>query len=406
MKPTSKKDLNIPCTSVIGSAYFGINVVLCIYSPLLSLFIAKYTDSNFVIGLMLTLGYIISAIVQPYFGARSDNTSSRMGRRKPYILVGMPLAAIFFFLIPYEQGFASLILFIVIFNVMLGVYRVPTMSLMPDLIKKEQWSNANGIINFMGGIGALVAYFLCSMLYNKDPHYPFIVGALVTLLSFALIMIFIKEKPGLEKRQEKKSGGAIKALGEIIKAQDKSALLILLSVFFRFLAYSGMEAFIVLYGIHHLGLAGSQGTYVLAIMSVTFIAVAIPSGIVATKFGKKRVITIGLVMFFAAMVGFIFVKSFLVMALISPLGGIGYALINTNVYPMLLGTADKSKVGAYAGLYYLAFSLAYIIGPTLYGKIIDMAGYGILFVFSAIIVALALLCFVKVKKDEITSVEE
>ncbi len=135
-------------------------------------------------------------------------------------------------------------------------------------------------------------------------------------------------------------------------------------------------------------------------MSLTFILAAIPSGIAATKFGRKKTITVGLAMFFAAMLGYIFAKDFLIMALLSPLGGIGYAFVNTNVFPMLLNTADESKIGAYAGLYYFSISLAYIIGPTIFGKVIDLAGYESLFIFAAFLIAAAFLCFINVKNDD------
>ncbi|MEP6468361.1 MAG: MFS transporter [Chloroflexota bacterium] len=47
------------------------------------------------IGLITTAGVLIAILVQPTMGAISDHTRSRLGRRKPYILIGTFLDLLF-----------------------------------------------------------------------------------------------------------------------------------------------------------------------------------------------------------------------------------------------------------------------------------------------------------------------
>lgn len=392
--------LNYSKTLIIGLGYFCINISLCLYGPFIPLFINNYTDSKFVIGLITTIGYIIAALFQPYFGALSDKTTSKVGKRKLYLLIGMPLSALFFLLIPYEWSFISLVIFIIGFNFALSIYRVPSMSLMADTTPEKHWNTANGIINFLGGIGALFAYFVGAKLYEKDKHYPFIMVAAVLILSVILIYSFIKEKSNIIEKKDKEIG-VINSFKEIMKNEDKSPLYLLFSIFFRFMGYNGAETFITLYGLHYLHIKAGDAAILLGIMALSFIIFAIPSGILASKIGRKKAITLGLSLLFCAFLIDALFGSFIVIALMGPIAGLGYALININAYPMLLGMADKNRIGVYTGLYYFFYSIAAILAPPLFGKFIDVMGYGVLFFISCVLLLFAMLCFMFVKESDV-----
>lgn len=399
MKSKSEK-LNLSKTSIIGLGYFSINVTLCLYGPFVPLFINQYTNSKFIIGLITMIGYVIGALFQPYFGAMSDKTSNRFGKRKPFLLIGMPLSALFFVLIPYEGNFLSLVLFIIGFNFMLSVYRVPAMSIMADQTPEKFWNKANGIINFLGGIGALIAYFVGSKLYDMDKHYPFILVAVILIICVIMINLFINEKSPAVNIKKEEHISVLTSCYEIMKDKDKSAVLLLFSIFFRFMGYNGIETFLTLYGTKYLHISASNAALLLGVMALSFIIFAIPSGIVASKIGRKKAITVGLLFMFLTFILDAITQDFTVIALLSPFGGLGYALININAYPMLLGMAGDKKIGVYTGLYYFAYSIAAIIAPPLFGKFIDSLGYGSMFYVSCILLLFALFSFIFVKGNE------
>lgn len=386
-------------TGIIGLGYFSINVTLCLYGPFLPLMLNRYTNSKFVIGLITTIGYLIGAVLQPYFGAKSDRTSSKFGKRKPYLLIGMPLSALFFVLIPYEGSFFSLLMFIIGFNIMLSVYRVPAMSIMADQTPKEYWNKANGIINFIGGIGALIAYFIGSLLFDMNKHYPFILVLCLLLISVIIINCLIDEKHVVKNVVETEKVSVVRAFIEIAKDKDKSAMLLLLSIFFRFMGYNGIEAFLTLYGTRYLKVSASSAAILLGLMALSFIIFAIPSGIIASKIGRKKAITLGIVFMTSVFLIDAITQKYLIIALLSPLGGFGYALININAYPMLLNMGGQKKVGMYTGLYYFSYSIATIIAPVLFGEILDVFGYGTMFFISATLLIITLLSFVFVKEE-------
>ena len=52
------------------------------------------------IGAIMVIDNVFGVIFQPLFGKISDRTHSRLGKRRPYLLFGIPAAALFFILIP------------------------------------------------------------------------------------------------------------------------------------------------------------------------------------------------------------------------------------------------------------------------------------------------------------------
>ena len=85
--------------------------------------------------------------------------------------------------------------------------------------------------------------------------------------------------------------------------------------------------------------------------------------------------------------------------------GIAWALININSLPMVVDMTDASRIGTYTGLYYLFSTLAAILGPILYGFIIQYSKgqYNLLMLISPIFMLGALISISGVKRGEIQS---
>jgi len=391
--------LNYKNTFLLGFGFFCISIVWPLYNAFVPVFISKYISSAMLIGFVMTFDNIAAITLQPFFGALSDRTWSKRGRRMPYLMVGIPLSAAFFSLIPYEFSLISLIIFAMGFNIMMSIYRAPTVALMPDLTPSQHRSKANGIINLMGGVGAVLALFVGPMLYDMNRVYPFAAAAVLMIIALFILIKTIREpeKPAIEDKEET---GILKAFYEILTSKDKSALLLLIAIFLWFVAYQGVEALFTLYGLKYLGLKESASAFLLSFFSLTFLLFAIPSGFIATRIGRRKTIMAGIVGLIAVFMLITFFKDTTYIAILLGIGGIFWALININSYPMVVEMTTENKIGAYTGLYYFFSSLAAISGPPLLGFIIDFVGYGALFIISVSFLLLALLTMMFVRKGE------
>src|SRR3990172_4176953 len=90
-------------TFLLGFGFFGISILWPLFNSLIPPMLEDLGLSALVTGFILTWDNIINMFVQPWVGSRSDRTRSRFGRRKPWLMVGAPLAALFFILVPFMR---------------------------------------------------------------------------------------------------------------------------------------------------------------------------------------------------------------------------------------------------------------------------------------------------------------
>jgi len=387
-------------TWLLGFGFFSISITWALYNAFVPYFLERYISSVALIGFFMTIDNYFALFLQPWIGSRSDRTHTRFGRRMPYLLIGMPLGALFTAIIPFHNGLATLLLFMVLMNLAMSLYRSPTVSLMPDITEERRRTRANGIINFMGGVGSILAFGAGSMLYNAHPSLPFIAAAVVTLASLLILTVFIKERrdaPGYQAQTEAKSAVSFK------KQLNRTTALLLAAIFFWFVAYQGVETLFTLYGKNEMGLTESQASFSLTFFSLAFVLFAIPSGWLGSRFGKKRVISIGVLGLLIVFSLVPLVESLLVLRILLTVGGLFWACININSYPFIVSTGSEDSIGMRTGMYYLVSSLAAISSPPLLGKLIDSMGYSILFYCAAGSMLLALICVLMIRHPESSS---
>jgi maltose/moltooligosaccharide transporter len=401
---------------LLGFGFFGVSVIWAVYNAFVPIFLSQKFGLPVVwVGFFMTLDNIAALFIQPPVGAWSDRLRTKLGRRLPFILVGAPISAVAFGLIPLA---AVLPLFVACTSTLLlsmALWRTPVVALMPDITPSEKRSQANGVINFMGGLGAIIAFIGGATLYDMNPAFPFWLGSILVILASALVLIFIREPKNYEEGE--KQPGMFASLMEVMSDRDKSALRILLAIFFWFLGYTAIEAFFTLYSVNHLGLEPSDGSRLLGQLSLFFVLFALVSGFIGGKIGRKLTISIGLVMMIILLLGIFalpvstlttVVTKLPVLGVVPVIGlflmvaGIAWALININSLPMVVDMTTAARIGTFTGLYYLFSTLSAIVGPNLNGLIIQLSGnnYNLVMIVGALFMAVALAFILGVKRGE------
>ncbi len=386
-------------TFLIGFGFFGISIIWPLFNSLIPPMLEDLGLTAGVIGFILTWDNIINMFLQPWVGSRSDRTRSRYGRRKPWLMLGAPLAAVFFILVPFvRENFVAIALAILGTNIGMALFRSPTEAYLGDLFKAEERSKANGVINLMGGLGAAIALFGGGALYKVGVPLPFIVGSGVMLIAIGIVLLVVREPQAPELASEDDSQPGLRHhLREVSQDEDRSGLYLLGAILSWFVGWNAMEAFFTLYARNVLGISVGSGTQMLTAFAALLILFAIPSGLIATRIGRKPAIITGLSgMVVGLLVGFFLRNPTLMLVLLAVMGAF-WALVNINSLPMVYDMADEKSIGAYTGLYYFASSIAAILGPILAGQLIDFTNYQSIWAFSAIFLALALYLVSQVK---------
>jgi maltose/moltooligosaccharide transporter len=410
---------------LLGFGFFGISVIWGVYNAFVPVFLAeKFQLDVRWIGFFMTLDNIAALLIQPPVGAWSDRLRTPIGRRMPFILIGAPIGAIAFGFIPVA---AILPLFVACTSTLLlsmAFWRTPAIALMPDITPSPFRSQANGIINLMGGVGAILSFMVGASLYELNPAYPFWMGSVLVIVAGLMVFAFIREPKDFAPSPEEPS--MWKSLVEVVNDQDKSALRIFLAIFFWFLGYTAIEAFFNLYAINHLGISEANGTRLLGELSFIFVLFAIPAGIIGSRIGRRRTIILGIILMSLVMLGIFFLPPatllnplvalpllgiipaeganavLVVLGALMMLAGAGWALININSLPMVVDMTETAKLGTYTGLYYLFSTFSAIVGPNSNGWIISLTGnnYNSIMIVAPIFMAVAMIMMWGVKRGE------
>lgn len=394
-------------TFLLGFGFFGISLIWPIFNNFIPIFLQEdFMLSATMTGFIMTWDNYINMFIQPIVGERSDRTRTRLGRRKPWMLVGAPLAAIFFIIVPTMNTVVAIMFAILLTNLSMALFRSPTIALLGDLFPAEQRSTANGIINLMGGVGAILAFLVGGALYKFGRITPFVFGSVVMLVGILMVVLFIREKtfdPSAEiPEKEIVRNSFWHSFKEVLNASDRSGLLILLAIMCWFLGYNALDTWISSFGKFSLGINEGRMAILTSGLALSFVIFALPSGILATRFGRRRIILIGITGLLLTIIYGLIVQNELMLIGFLIIAGFFWALINVNSLPMVYDVGGDERIGTFTGLYYLASSIAAIGGPQIVGILIDITGgnYRIMFVFAAIFMALAGLCMYKVRETK------
>jgi MFS family permease len=121
----------------------------------------------------------------------------------------------------------------------------------------------------------------------------------------------------------------------------------------------------------------------------------------ANRVGRKRTVFLGLVLFALALLIAFFTPFTAVIVVLMALGGLAWALIDINAFPMVLDISPGAD-GTTAGIYFIATTLAATVGPVINGWLIDLTGrnYSLIFIIGPVFFLLSFIFMIGVKHGE------
>ncbi len=416
--------LNYKRTVLIGLAFLSITAFWTFYDNEIPK-ILKYSFGlgETLTGAIMALDNILALILLPIFGALSDKTETRIGKRMPYIVFGTLLSTVFFIvLIQVARPSGSLTFFIVILLLLLvsmGIYRSPAVSLMPDLTPAPLRSAGNAVINLMGALGGVFTLVMTMVLLKSvddqsKTNYTPLMLSLVICLVVTVLILFLTVKENDVKKQIEEEGG-LGSLGEKISKEEalegkadklpgdvfRSLVFLLLSVAFWYMAYNAVTTAFTRYVSEVWG--KTDGSYAGNLMIATVAAVLsyIPIGAVSSKIGRKKVILAGVALMSTAYIIIAFMPGYSpLINLFFALIGIGWAAINVNSYPMVVEMSKSGDIGKYTGTYYTFSMAAQVFTPILSGFLLEHVSYRTLFPYAFVFSTLAFVTMLMVKHGD------
>ncbi|MEE1314794.1 MAG: MFS transporter [Faecalimonas sp.] len=407
--------LNYRRTVLIGLAFLSISAFWQMYDNVIPLILKDtFGLGETVTGGIMAVDNILALVLLPVFGALSDKVRTPIGKRMPFILGGTALALTFLLFLPFADRTQNLALFVAALFVLLismGTYRSPAVALMPDLTPKPLRSKANAVINLMGAIGGVYTLLMIKILVGggERPDYLplFLSVGILMLLSIAILFFTIREN---RLRKEIEASEAVVEEVEIVaetksgklpKEVMRSLIFLLLSVSFWFIAYNAVTTAFSRYAKHVWGLEGGGYADCLLIATVAAIISYIPIGALASKFGRKRMIQVGIILMGSCfLIAGLYPTYHISMVIFFGIIGFAWASIGVNSYPMVVEMSSAGDVGKYTGYYYTFSMAAQVITPILSGALLEHVSYRTLFPYSVTFSVLAFLTMTQVKHGD------
>lgn len=122
----------------INLFWLGLNIrntaLGSIFMPYLVQLFVPSTSINSALGAMRSAGLVIAMLVQPAAGLMSDRSTSRFGRRRPYILVGALLDCVFLAAIALSWNYLALLIAVLLIQFSSNISHGPLQGLIPDMV--------------------------------------------------------------------------------------------------------------------------------------------------------------------------------------------------------------------------------------------------------------------------------
>jgi len=319
---------------------------------------------------LISLGFIIWAIWNafndPMLGAISDRSNFKMGRRKPFIIIGIiPLLVINILLFTAPRGsdllaFLYFLIIIVIWELFYTMYSLNQTSLFPEMFRDlDQRSKANNSIQFFQVISLLIAFLLPGFLIQSFTSEDVPIGTTQLQYIIAAVIIsiicaiggFIFIKFGLKERIEfSKDYERVPPFRQALKYTFgyKSFKLYVIGNFALWYAFNMIPTIMPIYGAVCLGV--QDASILSLILGTGFVSAAIfvfPWRIIVNKLGAKESYILSLIVFIITLLPLMFIRGVLLGFIFFFLLGIGLAgvLIVRDITIAAIIDEDELKTG-------------------------------------------------------------
>lgn len=379
---------------IIGIPNMGVGLLWAMNLVLIPMFVGTITSSNTKLAILVSMGAFTGIFVQYIAGILSDRSNFKMGKRKPFMLIGILAATVFMCILPYSTTYVSAFICSFIFYFSLNFFQGPYYSLIPEVVGNEHLGLANGFSKVISVLGSAIIFVVGPMLWKSNHKYPFFLAAALGIITVLVTLIFVKEDP---KKVEAKPN---KLSFDFLKFASVRKLYF--AIFFIYLGYGCITPFFTKYCNNYLKFSESTASTALLLLTLAGAVCAYPLGVLADKIERRKVLIMGTVIFTLCLIAGSFVKTALGLYVLLAVIGIGFIAIQITAYTILAEIVPPLRLGEFMGLLNLFISLGQFIANNAMGVVLDNFGFKLFFPMAAamMFIAVLILIFSKFKKYE------
>ena len=362
-----------PLIWTLGIGALGLAWSVTTVAAYLPAILGRFTASDTLIGFILGAEGIFALVLPLIIGPLSDATRTPLGRRRPYMAFAViPLAFTLALLAFMPNLWATAFIFFS-FSLAYYVYEPPYRGLYPDLIAPGSYGRSQGSQHVMRGIALAGALVAGGVLLGVWSPFPFVVAAVITLISCSVVVWLIDE-PELPAVSPGSKRSSLAAPFRIVREHRHVRWFLIANTAWE-ATFAGMRTFVVLYITVGLGQPLWLSSVVLATVGMGYLVAATVSGRWGDQFGIGWVIVAASLVYGVGLVGAVLAQSwhswyFPLIFFVAIAGG----TVMTLSWGLLFKVMPTGDEGTISGLAITTKGLGLLIGPPVVGATIDVAG--------------------------------
>ena len=346
-------------------------------------------------------GPITGLLIQPIIGSMSDRTWNRLGRRRPYFLVGAILASLALFVMPNSSAVWMAAGLLWILDASINITMEPFRAFVADKLPEEQRTLGFVMQSFFIGIGQTLANALpylftalgvVGVMATGIPlsvDYAFKIGALVFLLAVVWTVVSSKEYPPEDieafhrmRRERRGILGGFKEIFSSLAEMPPTMKQLAVVQFFTWFALPCMWQFFTLAIARHVFLAPDEssprfaeavewGGLCFAVYNVVCFLIAFLLPWLARKTSRKTVHIIALVCGGIGLISVFLITNQWMLFLSMAGVGLAWSSILSMPYVMLSTAVPPARMGVYMGVFNLFIVIPQIVMSLIVPNIFD-----------------------------------
>ena len=328
---------------------------------------------------ILSAGGLVAAVTQMLFGAISDHSRHRAGRRKPFLIAGVLLLNIALFLFPFVQSYAALFGVVLLMQFFLNIASGPYQALLPDIVPASHHGKASaymGMFQLVGRTGGMVAGGVLL-------QYGFGLGVLtiifaVLLNGLMMVTAFLTHEEPLapDMSTHMARPNALASIRDSFRVDlrgQSSYVWVLVSRFAINIGVYTILPFLQYYLVNAFGLTKTEAlqkqVIIALIVNMTGLVGTFPAGAASDRMSKKTVVYATCALSIAGGLGFALSGSILYAFISAAVFGFGYGAFQAVDYALVYSVLPRREPAKYMGLWGFADTIPQIIAPLVGGAI-------------------------------------
>jgi MFS family permease len=357
--------------------WFGLNfhwgALLSVAVPAEVLRFADEAQKGTRLGIIFGGGALVALLVMPLAGALSDRSTSRYGRRRPFVLVGALLNTLALVAFGYAPTFALLAIAYWGVQFSNNLAGAAYSGFIPDLVPPKQRGTASGFMGLMIMLGTIGGAGIAGVLMERNLRIPLYLTIGVVLTVAMLITVWKVHEEPRRDREPFALRGVIRSFWIDPRHYPDFGWLFA-SRFLTLMGFYTLLAFLQFFlkdFLHVERFKEAAGSLTAAVV-IGALPSAFLAGWLSDRVGRRGIASFASVLMGILCAVFLIAPSFVFMLVLGMVFGLGYGAFVSVEWALAADVLPSAALAAtHLGIWGISATLPQVVGPAIHGPLLD-----------------------------------